>query len=382
MSKILPILIRFKFFYTILKIKYVIENGLGGMFVNSIDMDDFSGEFCSKGPYPFLSNSLGLLLHLDKIEKNITFSVDLKTATTKTITINKKPKNNIANRWRLNKYKIFLKPNDLPTTPKQESKINGNNNYLEPIESQEEFIKEQTIINKENLDEINEEEIQQQLKDSLAQEQEQPQENEKEEPIISTEATPLQFYFTNKESLDEKVIRKVNSKKQMELNKKIIEHLKAKQSETRNEWLKLQKKHKKQELLLKNLLEQLEKPINIQKSPKLLLNKNKIELQSKIVTKGTTTSKKPVNNLIKWEPKPINHQTKSTTKKKTTTATTTLKFNINKCYNKKNGIYRDEFNCSAFYICEELSPGLSRMHKFNCPNGEEFNMQTCICVSD
>ncbi|CAF4707854.1 unnamed protein product, partial [Rotaria magnacalcarata] len=36
-------------------------NNLGGMFVWSLDMDDFNGAFCNNGTYPFIKNSLALL---------------------------------------------------------------------------------------------------------------------------------------------------------------------------------------------------------------------------------------------------------------------------------------------------------------------------------
>ncbi|CAF1012289.1 unnamed protein product [Adineta steineri] len=40
---------------------YVVANNLGGLFVWSLDMDDFSGIFCQNGSYPFIRNSLSLL---------------------------------------------------------------------------------------------------------------------------------------------------------------------------------------------------------------------------------------------------------------------------------------------------------------------------------
>ncbi|CAF0951628.1 unnamed protein product [Adineta ricciae] len=40
---------------------YVVANNLGGLFVWSLDMDDFNGIFCSNGTYPFIRNSLSLL---------------------------------------------------------------------------------------------------------------------------------------------------------------------------------------------------------------------------------------------------------------------------------------------------------------------------------
>lgn len=367
----------------------MIENGLGGIFVNSMDMDDFSGEFCSKGPYPFLSNSLGLLLHLDNVEKNITTSLDIIATTERATKRVKKPKNNLSNKLRINKYKILLKTNDLPAIkPKKEPNTNLNN-YLEPIEFQERILKEQ-LKNYEKLETIKKllesqtaQKEQQKLLQSL-QEQVEPIQNfetDPDESVLTTESVPLQFYFTNKISENEKEIIKVSSEQQAELNKKIIEHLKAKQTETLNEWAKLQEKHRKQEQLFKSLLEQLEKPM-INK-PKMSVNQIDKMLIDPIVTSSTTT-KKISGTTNKWEPKAINHQSKfpvTSTSKKTTTTTTTLKFTINKCYNKRSGIYRDEFNCSSFYICEEYAPGTSRMHKFNCPSGLVFDMQTCICVS-
>lgn len=57
----------------------------------------------------------------------------------------------------------------------------------------------------------------------------------------------------------------------------------------------------------------------------------------------------------------------------------------NKCNNKPNGIYRDEFDCRAFYVCETASvstgqaSGGTRTHKFSCPTGLTFSMTTCTC---
>lgn len=42
------------------------NNGMAGVSVNSIDMDDFRGSFCDSGPYPFLRASLGLLMKNNK----------------------------------------------------------------------------------------------------------------------------------------------------------------------------------------------------------------------------------------------------------------------------------------------------------------------------
>lgn len=38
------------------KAAYVVANNLGGLFMWSIDMDDFSGQFCGKGKFPLLKN--------------------------------------------------------------------------------------------------------------------------------------------------------------------------------------------------------------------------------------------------------------------------------------------------------------------------------------
>jgi chitinase len=39
-----------------LRAAYVVAKKLGGLFVFSIDMDDFTGDFCGMGPYPLLRN--------------------------------------------------------------------------------------------------------------------------------------------------------------------------------------------------------------------------------------------------------------------------------------------------------------------------------------
>ena len=35
---------------------------MAGIFIWSIDMDDFSGKFCNMGPYPLIKNSMSLLM--------------------------------------------------------------------------------------------------------------------------------------------------------------------------------------------------------------------------------------------------------------------------------------------------------------------------------
>ncbi|CAF2370308.1 unnamed protein product [Rotaria sp. Silwood2] len=40
---------------------YVVANNFGGLFIWSLDMDDFNGAFCNNGTYPFIKNSLSLL---------------------------------------------------------------------------------------------------------------------------------------------------------------------------------------------------------------------------------------------------------------------------------------------------------------------------------
>jgi hypothetical protein len=40
----------------------VVAKKLGGIFIWSIDMDDFSGRFCDQGAYPLIKNSMSLLM--------------------------------------------------------------------------------------------------------------------------------------------------------------------------------------------------------------------------------------------------------------------------------------------------------------------------------
>lgn len=49
-----------------------------------------------------------------------------------------------------------------------------------------------------------------------------------------------------------------------------------------------------------------------------------------------------------------------------------------RCDAKKDGIYRDEMECSSFYICE-TAENLHRVHKFTCPAGLVFSMLDCTC---
>ena len=49
-----------------------------------------------------------------------------------------------------------------------------------------------------------------------------------------------------------------------------------------------------------------------------------------------------------------------------------------RCSSKRDGIYRDELDCSSFYICETAET-MHRIHKFTCPAGLVFSMYDCTC---
>ena len=42
--------------YLKLKTAYVVSKKIGGIFIWSIDMDDFSGKFCDLGAFPLIKN--------------------------------------------------------------------------------------------------------------------------------------------------------------------------------------------------------------------------------------------------------------------------------------------------------------------------------------
>jgi hypothetical protein len=327
------------------------ENELAGVFINSIDLDDFNGEFCAKGPFPYLSNSLGLLLHLDRLEKNLTLT------TPKTIQRKISPK--VTKLRLVNNYKIVLKPKEQLT-----STVSSRSNYMEPIDFQEKLWKQQQqVAMQDTVGRFLEQPLNEQIDDSNSPFQQ-----------SSTESVPLQFFYTqivknNNNQTWFKQIEKANNHDQ-KLNIQLLEHLKAKQAETLKEWLTLQEKHNKQEQILKELKDQIEKQ-TIQSIDSIIA-----------MTTTTTTIRTSSSNRFRtiskslWKPKPIFN---------IRTATINLiskqNENQNKCLNKKFGIHRDEMNCSTFYICEQLSNGGELMHKFTCPFGFEFDVFTCICVS-
>jgi hypothetical protein len=49
-----------------------------------------------------------------------------------------------------------------------------------------------------------------------------------------------------------------------------------------------------------------------------------------------------------------------------------------RCNDKRDGIYREEYDCSSFYICE-TAEAKHRVHKFTCPAGLIFSMTECTC---
>lgn len=64
------------------KVEFVKSNGMAGISVNSIDMDDFQGSFCNQGPYPFLRHTLGLLINDKKLTKTIANPTTTTTTST------------------------------------------------------------------------------------------------------------------------------------------------------------------------------------------------------------------------------------------------------------------------------------------------------------
>jgi len=204
-------------------------------------------------------------------------------------------------------------------------------------------------------------------------------------PPATTESVPLQFFYTkivrnsnknNNQTWHNKQIEKVKGNDQ-KLNLQLLEHLKAKQAETLKEWLKLQEKHNKQEQIMKDLKDKIEKQIDIESEFKIddLLSIDSIIAITKSTPDSTTTSTNRFRTISKslWKPKPILNS------KSFISIPRLHDDNQNKCANKKFGIHRDEMNCSTFYICEKLSTGTELMHKFTCPFGFEFDVLTCIC---
>lgn len=64
---------------------------------------------------------------------------------------------------------------------------------------------------------------------------------------------------------------------------------------------------------------------------------------------------------------------------KTEIIETTVEAPMNKtvkltCENKKDGMYRNENECTSYYVCTE-----GQLYKFACPSGTSFNMEHCTC---
>lgn len=49
----------------------------------------------------------------------------------------------------------------------------------------------------------------------------------------------------------------------------------------------------------------------------------------------------------------------------------------NKCVGKINGIYREEDDCSSFFVCDNKAQ--IKLHEFRCPEGLIFSMSDCTC---
>ena len=156
----------------------------------------------------------------------------------------------------------------------------------------------------------------------------------------------------------------------IEINWQLIEQLKAKQAETLSEWIRLKDKHKKTEKLINDLIEHM-KTEEIKKSAI-----DDFTIDHVLTTASLSEADKKSKKNSLYQPKPIFEQ-----KSEISSIALDKKENLNKCLNQRNGIYRDQYNCSSFYICEEISPEFNQMRTFKCPEGLEFNMEMCTCVS-
>ncbi|RNA25654.1 acidic mammalian chitinase isoform X2, partial [Brachionus plicatilis] len=277
------------------KIEFVKTNNLAGACVYSIDLDDFRGLFCKKGPYPFLKMSLGLLATWFRKPKKDTIQIS--------------PPNEGLNN---------------ATEPEFRTKISIWN------ESRSKMLKKMTLsLNFNSSDEKSEK---------------------------KHESTPrISFILITPRAIEKKSITYKRESKKIEEKKNGKMPTATFEAPKTNEIS-----------LTKKTSPLIDRP----KQGPIISILNTFASAEKDEVDMSPVALKLISDSVQTFHSEKSFQNQNGLKNMTAGAK-------KKCDGKANGIYREENDCSAFYVCENKAQ--QELHEFRCPDGLIFSMRDCTC---
>ena len=375
---------------------YVKDNGLAGVLINSIDMDDFHGSFCNEGPYPFLRATLGLLMN-DPISNPVKLTTSALETKLITPPDSKKSKNLKSKKAEMSsvtksiltsfsmKTTVNAAPIVLVTPPNKNSKKDKNlperkeTRVIEQFNIMQKFednnktpkilpiqkpvweqppLPDQTLWKQPQQQQQQQQHWQPQQWEQAPQAQAQPQQ---QLPNLPQWELDQQQKNLKQHAQALEVIQKIQSGQQITANQPEPLNYENRQ------WMQHMQQHQ----------QQVENQLKLQQGWQ---NQNQIyqappvpQYQAPAPQYQPPPPPPPPPQYIP-PPPPAPPQAQPQIYQPAQT------YDNNKCQNKQSGIYREEMDCSAFYICEAIdSQTNARLHKFTCPQGLLFSMDECTC---
>jgi hypothetical protein len=315
-----------------------------------LDYDDFDGSFCNQGPFPFLKATLG---HLDdRGENDLISDADIETQHTSQVEFTK--------RSSTSPFVIVVKPSEDIEPPKQTA--------LTPDEigRMKQFW----------LDNLYAASQQSQLNSQAPATSSHHDNRPSNQASFQNLMPSKQEYQHQQLTVAYNQVPSGSHPRESEFLQRLQFETKRKEQEQHNN---NNNNHNKQELWLKQLQNhqteiqrQLEMQNQLQQYQHLLPNQPEYITKPPVFQMYTAAPSPPPQLPQPYQPPQDNNY-------QFQVQSNSLLDNI-KCIGKQNGIYRDELDCTLFYVCETAeNNNQPRLHKFACPSGLVFNMQECTC---
>ncbi|CAF0742069.1 unnamed protein product [Brachionus calyciflorus] len=315
------------------KIDFVKTNELAGACVYSIDLDDFRGLFCNKSRYPFLKMSLGLLATSNRFTKTSLID-ELQETTSQPMT------------------------SEIEISTTKQTQFSTNSKFFKKLTTKSTAFSSntQTRKNLENSKKI--ENVKNKAGAKFSYVLITPPPRQKNSSINRKPDSEKTRIHSRPRNLEvpiklSKPLRKIELDDDKEKSEKIDETITIKPKVDKIESKKIYPSIS----ILKSFSNEPEETIKELPVPEKLISNDEIEMPRKSQNQFVQNLIQPLQNSVILNQIKINP--------------------ANKCVGKKNGIYREEEDCAAFYVCESLSE--IKIHKFKCPDGLAFNMRDCTC---